>query len=151
MAFIFQNILNKVLLLIFLLSVKSIKCDENETESDLVWILDGIETRFGDRHYNESSAKFKSHLSHQNYDQMRPLAQSASDEEDDYEEEVANYDQSSADGKCLGTCVPSYECDDDQEDGVGVIDPRRKSIVNALRVRFAVVMKLEIKNIKSVV
>ena len=49
------------------------------------------------------------------------------DEEDDENFEDEDFDeQSFADEECLGRCMPSHKCYDNEKDGVGAIDPRAK-------------------------
>jgi len=111
-----------MLFLVLMLSTNLIRSqEENETESDLVWIVDGTQVRNNDPELDKDETQLKSHFGKQSYGQMKPSLQSKSDEEE-YED-----DHSLAGEQCSGICVPTYEChDNDEEDGVGVIDARKK-------------------------
>ncbi len=100
--------------LIIILLIKLIASNGNETESDMIWNVDEFEPHFSGDRLSQNETHFKSYLNHQNDDQIS---------ESDYE---SDEDQSFADEECLGRCLPSHECYDNERDGIGAIDPRTK-------------------------
>lgn len=116
MKFELSSSFKAVSFIIVILLIKLIGSNGNETESSLIWIMDEFEPRSTGNHIFQNGTHLKSYFNHQNDDQ---ISQSNGDESDE--------DQPSfADEECLGRCLPSHECYDNEKDGVGVIDPRTK-------------------------
>ncbi len=101
--------------LILILLIKLIESNGNETELNLIWIVDDIEAHLTGDHHFQNGTHLKSYSNYQNYDQISESNGYESDEDQSFEDE-----------ECLGRCLPPHECYGNERDGIGAIDPRRK-------------------------